>query len=84
MSSTLAATAVLISVALLVALAKRPPLPGIPYNKRNEWYFFGDIPDLLSASTPVDFFSQHVLKYGDICQVLLGPLGRLVLVSDVQ
>jgi len=60
------------------------PLPAIPYNERNKWYPFGDIFHLVMAGTPVDYFSQHVQKYGNVCQVLLGPLGRLVLVSDVR
>jgi hypothetical protein len=85
MALTAAVTVIVIAL-LFVGLAKcwRPPLPGIPYNERNAWYPFGDILDLVRASTPVDYFSQHIQKYGAVCQVLLGPLGPLVLVSDVQ
>ncbi|KAJ6577341.1 cytochrome P450 [Mycena capillaripes] len=60
------------------------PLPGIPHNKRSKWNPFGDIPALVKASTPVDFFSQHVETHGKISQILLGPLGRLVLVADAK
>ncbi|KAJ7096189.1 cytochrome P450 [Mycena epipterygia] len=60
------------------------PLAGVPYSKFSRWNPLGDIPGLVGASTPVDFFSQHVLKHGAISQVLLGPLGRLILVADAN
>ncbi|KAJ7721718.1 cytochrome P450 [Mycena maculata] len=70
----------------LVLLAKHwwtksAPLPGLPYNKSPNP--LGDIIGLFTTP-PVDYFSQHVLKHGKISQVLLGPLGRLILVADAK
>ncbi|KAJ7213161.1 cytochrome P450 [Mycena pura] len=43
-------------------------LVDIPHNKYPLWHIFGDIPSMLRASTPVDYFSQHVRKHGSISQ----------------
>ncbi|KAJ7650648.1 cytochrome P450 [Roridomyces roridus] len=67
-------------VLLPVAWKLSAPLNDVPYNKT--WNPLGDVLGLLRASTPVDYFSQQVEKHGAICQLRLGPMGRVILVAD--
>ena len=62
------------------------PLPGIPHDPYH--WFFGHLKEVLAAAEsglgPALLCSQHALRNGPVCQVMMGPLKNLVILTDPQ